>query len=343
MSAHPKILILYPQVPFVQGGTERLAAALRTRFDAAGTPADIVTLPFSWEPKEVVIREALAWRLLDLDADLVIPLKFPAYFIKHERKVVWLQHQFRQLYEFHGTPLSGFANTPPDHELREQLVSMDTWCLRESKAIYPNSRNTLSRLRKYNGLDGEPLYPPPMNAANLKSESYGDFVLAVGRLEDNKRFDLLIHAVAMAGKKVRVKLAGSGAEEENLRALAKEKKIEEQIEFLGLVDDETLASLYNNCCAVHFAPLDEDYGLVAVEAMTAAKPVITAGDSGGPLEHVSDGINGYVVPPDPEAHAEAIVRLWGDRKLCRELGESGKESAGGISWETVLDRLLQWL
>ena len=197
MSTGPSVLVVYPQVPFVRGGTERLAEALCSKLEEAGARADIVTIPFSWEPKESVIREALAWRLVDLRADLVVPLKFPAYFVKHEKKVTWLQHQFRQLYEFHGTHLSGFANTPPDHELRERLVAMDGRCLGECRGIFTNSRNTLSRLRRYNSLDGEPLYPPPMNAELLECESYGDFVLAVGRLEDNKRFDLFLDAVAV--------------------------------------------------------------------------------------------------------------------------------------------------
>jgi glycosyltransferase involved in cell wall biosynthesis len=343
MNTGPSVLVIYPQVPFVRGGTERLAAALCDRFRERGLRADVVTVPLCWEPKEVVVREALAWRLLDLEADLVVPLKFPGYFVKHRCKVAWLQHQFRQIYEFHGTPLGGFADTPPDHELRERLAALDTRCLRECKAIYTNSGNTLSRLRKYNGLDGEPLYPPPMNADLLRCESYGDFILAVGRLEEVKRFDLFIRAVAIAGGDVRAKIVGDGSEAERLRKLAGNLGVGERVKFLGWIDDELLAGLYNNCCAVHFAPLDEDYGLVAVEALTAGKPVITATDSGGPLEHVRDGVSGMVAAPDEGAQAEAIARLWADRGLCRKLGEQGREDVSGISWGAVLDRLLQWV
>ena len=86
----------------------------------------------------------MAWRLLDLDADMVIPLKFPAYFISHHCKVVWLAHQFRQIYELQGTELSTFANTPPDNALRQKLVEMDNRCLGESRAIYTISRRLIS-------------------------------------------------------------------------------------------------------------------------------------------------------------------------------------------------------
>ena len=327
----------------MRGGSERLADALCGRLQDQGIRSDVVTVPFQWEPKEVVIREALAWRLLDLDADLVIPLKFPAYFISHPRKLIWLCHQFRQLYEFHGTELSGFANTPPDHELRKKLVDMDKRCLREALSICAISENTLSRLRKYNGLDGEVLYPPPMLAERLGCESYGDYILAVGRLDEAKRFDLFLRAIAGSGRNVKAKIAGTGPVEDALKSLARDLKIADRVEFLGAVDDEELVKLYNNCRAVHFAPLDEDYGLVAVEAMTAAKPVITAVDSGGPLEHVRDGVNGFVLPPEPEAHAGALNSLWQDLDLCKRLGELGKEEAANITWDKVINSLLRWL
>ena len=342
MSVEPKILILLPQVPFVRGGVERLADELCRRLQDRGASSDVVKIPFNWEPKEAVIREALAWRLLDLDADLVIPLKFPAYFVRHPRKVVWLAHQFRQLYEFHGTELSAFANTPPDNALREKLVEMDNRCLGESKAIYTISRNVSGRLKKFNGLESTSLVVPPMNAERLKCIGYGDFLLAVGRLEANKRFDLLLRAVAAAKGDFELKIAGTGSRQESLKALAAELGLDARVRFLGAVDDDTLISLYNNCRAVHYAPLDEDYGLVAAEAMIASKPVITATDSGGPLELVVDGENGIVAAPDPDAQAKAIELVMGDLALCLRLGEQGREAAGAISWDPILDELLQW-
>jgi glycosyltransferase involved in cell wall biosynthesis len=342
MNKQPKILILLPQVPFVRGGVERLAAELCRRLEGRGAKSDVVMIPFRWEPKAVVIREALAWRLLDLDADLVIPLKFPAYFIRHPRKVVWLAHQFRQLYDFHGTDFSAFANTPPDHELRERLVAMDSLCLRESLAVYTISTNVAARLRSYNGIEGKPLLIPPMIAEKLHCKSYGDFLLSVGRLETNKRFDLLLRALAAAKGDFEIKIVGSGSEELRLKALAEELGLADRVRFLGTVDDETLASLYNNCRAVHYAPLDEDYGLVAAEAMKAAKPVITASDSGGVLELVVDGENGIVTAPEPVAQAEAISRLMSDAELCRKLGEGGAKTVSKITWDAVLDELMRW-
>jgi glycosyltransferase involved in cell wall biosynthesis len=89
-----------------------------------------------------------------------------------------------------------------------------------------------------------------------------------------------------------------------------------------------------------FAPFQEDYGYVTLEAFLSRKPVVTASDSGGPLEFVQDGVNGFVRDPAPEAVAEAVARLAADAALARRLGDSGYERARLITWEGVVERLL---
>lgn len=343
MSPQPKALILFPEVTGVVGGTERLAETLYNALKSKGISSDIFTLPYQWEPKEIVISEALKWRMLEPEADLVIPLKFPAYFVRHPRKIPWLQHQYRQIYEFHGTPFSGFSNNLPDGEFREKLVAFDTACLAESAHIYTNSVNTLSRLQRFNGLDGSVLFPPPFRASRTRETEYGSFLLAVGRLEEVKRTDLLLRAVALAESDVHVKIAGTGSQLGVLRRLAVELSISDRIEFLGFVEDEELADLYARCRAVHFAPKDEDYGLIAVEAMTAAKLVITAADSGGPLELVRDGDNGFVAEATPKAQANAIDRLWTDVELCERMGAAAAASVKRITWDKTVAEICRWL
>ena len=74
----------------------------------------------------------------------------------------------------------------------------------------------------------------------------------------------------------------------------------------------------------------------------AQKPVITATDSGGPLEFVHNELNGLVVDPQPEALAAALDQLHRDRQGSREMGRRGRESllARDISWANVVERLL---
>jgi glycosyltransferase involved in cell wall biosynthesis len=69
--------------------------------------------------------------------------------------------------------------------------------------------------------------------------------------------------------------------------------------------------------------------------------VITAADSGGVLEFVDDGKNGYVCSPDaPREIAARIDALYRDRELARKLGEAGRAKVAGIGWNEVVGRLV---
>jgi glycosyltransferase involved in cell wall biosynthesis len=107
------------------------------------------------------------------------------------------------------------------------------------------------------------------------------------------------------------------------------------------VDDAQLIRLYAECFAVFYAPVDEDYGYATVESFQASKPVVTATDSGGVLEFVTDGVTGCVSAPEAAALAEHITRLHRDKALCTRLGEAGREAVAGIRWETTIQSLLE--
>jgi glycosyltransferase involved in cell wall biosynthesis len=112
------------------------------------------------------------------------------------------------------------------------------------------------------------------------------------------------------------------------------------VEILGRIDDERLIDLYARALAVHYAPFDEDYGYVTVEAFRAAKPVVTTTDSGGVLEFVEDGHNGFAVSPeDSRAMAARLDELHRDRALAARLGRSGQGKVSDIGWDRVIAAL----
>ena len=119
-----------------------------------------------------------------------------------------------------------------------------------------------------------------------------------------------------------------------------EKALGDRVDLLGWVDDQDVPALYANALGVFYAPYDEDYGYVTVEAFKAGKPVLTAADSGGVLEFVEDGRNGFVVPPDaPRELAARIDALWRDRSRAQHMGEEGREDVARIGWDQVVARL----
>lgn len=339
------ILICAAQVPFSHGGAELHVAGLHRELRRRGFEAEVVAVPFKWYPPQRVLTHALIWRLFDLTesnrrrVDMVIGTKFPSYFARHPRKIVWLIHQFRQAYDLHGTEHGMFRDDPAHRLVRERLIRADTAALKEARRIFTNARNTADRLWRYNRLRGEPLYHPPPLAERCTSAPPEDFVLSVGRLDPLKRVDLLLKALPHAPAGVRALIAGRGPQEAELRALATALGVADRVEFLGFVPDDRLVDLYSRALAVYYAPRDEDFGYVTLEALLSERPVVTCSDSGGVLEFVRDGEGGLVRPPEPEAVGEALARLAADPAAAIRLGRAGRPRVAAISWDHVIARL----
>lgn len=341
-----RILILEAQVPFVHGGAEILVRELAAALESRGHDAQVLSVPFADYPKEEVFAGAEAWRRLDVmgaagdEIDLVIATKFPTYFARHPRKVLWLVHQHRAAYELAGTRFSDFAHTPRDVALRRHLIETDTRMLRECVGHFTIARTVSERMAKYNGIASEALYNPPKLAGRLHGGPYGDYVLTVTRLEHVKRVDLAIDTFDKTTSSMRLLIAGDGSIRPELAEHIGRRGLRDRVMLLGHVDDDRLIELYAGCRAVLFAPYEEDYGYVTLEAFLSRKPVITARDSGGTLEFVADGVNGFVRDPTPDALAAAVDRLGADASLAASLGERGHGIAAGITWDNVVDRLI---
>ncbi|MEO6457296.1 MAG: glycosyltransferase family 4 protein [Chloroflexia bacterium] len=340
-----RIAICTAQVPFIHGGNEVLVEGLRDALMARGHKVAVIALPYKWYPRPQLFSSALAWRMLDItetdgqSIDMAICTKWPSYVVKHPCKVTWLVHQFRQAYDWFGTPLSDFTNSPEDVQARRLLVDMDRRALSESRKIFTISRNVASRLRRFNGLEGEILYPPVRTGLSLKPGPYGDYILSISRLDAAKRVNLLLDALALAPG-ARSVIAGAGPDADALKHHASKLGLSARVEFAGFISDDEASRLYSGARAVYYAPVDEDYGYGAVESLQAARPVITTDDSGGVLEFVEDGVTGLVTSPDPQAISRSITRLLSDADEAQRLGSVGHQSVKDITWDHVVDTLL---
>src|SRR5580765_6039363 len=241
MSAVRSVLVCEAQMPFVYGGAERHVRNLVRELRRQGYRAKKVSIPFKSYPKAELLAQAALWRLVDLSEsnyetiDAVIATKFPTYFVRHPNKVTWLFHQHRSIYDLCGTPFSEFTDTEADVRLRDRLIGMDTEVLAESKRLFSNARNTAARLEKYNGLVAEPLYHPPPLAGALEAGPFSDYALSVGRLERNKRVDLIIRALATV-RQVRLIVAGEGSHRPWLEDLAAKLNVADRVTFTGDID-----------------------------------------------------------------------------------------------------------
>jgi glycosyltransferase involved in cell wall biosynthesis len=337
-----RIAVCRPQVPFVRGGAELMADDLVTALRDRGHEVELVTIPFKWYPGTRVLDQAFLWRLVDLTEsdgrpiDRVIATKFPAYCVRHPDKVAWVLHQFRQAYDYDRTELGQFSESAEDRATRRAIERLDAVALGEARRVFATSRNVADRLRRHNGIDAELLPHPPQSLPYREAEPEG-FVLSVNRLDRAKRIDLLIEAVKREPT-LRAVITGEGPDRPRLEQLA--AGLNGQVRFVGRVDDDELADLYARSLAVFYAPVDEDFGMVPYEAFLSGKPVVTAADSGGPLEIVRDRETGVVVAPQASAVAEACAYLAAHVDEAKAWGRAGRAIAERVTWDACVDALL---
>ncbi|KKS26288.1 MAG: Glycosyl transferase group 1 [Parcubacteria group bacterium GW2011_GWA2_42_11] len=162
-----------------------------------------------------------------------------------------------------------------------------------------NSNFVASRVKKYYNRQAEVIYPPVKTKYFESNGAGGDYFFIISRFLSYKKIDLAVKAFNQLGWPL--KIAGDGPEKKRLQKIAREN-----IEFLGLVDDERLKQLYAGCRAFVFAQ-EEDFGITLVEAMSAGRPVI-AYRAGGALEIVKEGESGIFFDEQTETSLLAALK-----------------------------------
>ena len=333
------VVVCGAQKPFMRGGAELLQENLVQAVAAAGHRAELIRLPVAWE-KDRLFDAPLAWRLVSVDADIVIATNFPSYYVRHPRKVVWLLHQHRGAYDAADASWSDFGLDDDALETQRLLSEWDNRALEDAERLYTISGVVTERLRRYNGLASKPLYHPPPLHERVRPGPFGDYVFCATRLDANKRPHLLVDSLSHTRPGVRSVLAGRGELLDDLRDRVRQQDLGDRVDLRGFVTDEELVELYAGALAVVYTPSDEDYGYVTLQAFLAGKPVVTTHDAGGVLEWVDDGVTGLVTDGSPEAIGAAVDRLAGDRALAERMGAAGRERVRDLAWPPVVRELL---
>lgn len=242
--------------------------------------------------------------------------------------------------------LEGYGNNP-----EERLIGdLEKELLKHSSGIVPISQSIKQTCEKVYHLDfsaqshrvihagikpapDDEIYWPQKQAKN------NPIILFVGRLEKRKGILDLFEAIPQVLKeypKAEFWLAGSdNSQYDGLAATyhqtypeyfqSKYGHLANQVKFLGYVPDEKLDSLYQVCDLFVAPSLYESFGLIFLEAMNQARPVIGC-EVGGPAEIVANGETGLLVPPQkPPALTEAILTLLNDPAKRAAMGAAGRE------------------
>ena len=204
-------------------------------------------------------------------------------------------------------------------------------------AFITMSRYVADRLRRVYGRESE-IVPPPVDVDRFLSlESRpGDYYLAIGRFEAYKRFDLAIDACRRLG--VHLRVVGGGVDAPELRRRAGG---DARIQLLGELSDAGVDAQIAGCRALLF-PGEEDFGLTAVEAQAAGKPVI-AYAIGGARETVIDGRTGtFFDDLSVDSLASALERFDPDNydpAVCRASARRFGPAAFRERFKETVERL----
>ena len=301
------------------------------------------------------------------DFDVVLATQPPSYAVDHPRKVALFYHHQRIYYDLSDVFVrAGFADPATHMFTQEALRELDRPLLASVAHFVAGSENVARRLERYNGIrDNVNVFhaalPQELPVVTTSARAHA---LCVSRHEFPKRTELFVHAMKFlpAQRGVAVGSGGRLAWVQSVdRALSQvdpsavdprtlwltrhqhAPEVPEgppsNVTYLSGVESDRLAHLYAEATCVVAPAFDEDYGLTAIEAMNFGKPVIVCEDGGGLVEMVEHGVNGFVVPPDGAAIADAIATITADTRLAGQMGAAGRRFVADFTWERAMREL----
>jgi len=240
---------------------------------------------------------------------------------------------------FYAEPLIARLRLPlvvTMHATADQRVNGDACgiLLRAANRVSAVSRATCLTLAQYEIAPGKLVLIPnglPIEPEAAATSASRPHVVALGRIVRDKGFDVFIDALAQlvgAGHDLVATIAGEGPELDRLMTQARALGLESRVSFPGPLDRAAVLALYREASVVVMpSRWEEPFGLVALEAQIAGRPIV-ASNVGGVPEFVVDGVTGLLVPKeDPAALARAIERVLAEPELARTITQAARAAA----------------
>lgn len=163
----------------------------------------------------------------------------------------------------------------------------------------------------------------------------------VARLSAEKNIEFLLNAMAelkqCMGDSFQLLIIGDGPQKQELMEQAQVLELEENVTFVGTVPNEKIADFHRACDLFVFASKSETQGIVLLEAMAGASPVIAV-EATGVCDVVQNGENGYMTRESVQEFAEVTSHVLMDKSLCRQLAEGAEKTAGRFRNSSVANR-----
>jgi glycosyltransferase involved in cell wall biosynthesis len=271
----------------------------------------------------------------------------PSVWYPHEPLRILHDLKFNQSVEFtsgkavrniHIYPKYNY-DTVSDIMVDSYLKSMDSFDkLGKPDRIVANSRYSAKYLEDvYNRKVKDIVYPGVNDKDFFYIPSTENIILTVGQLWPHKRMKLIIEAIKYV-EEIQLYIVGSGPDIDKLSLAAKKLGVSDRVFFLSGLTNLEVQILFSRCMAVVFTPIKEPFGIVALEAMAAGKPLIGVNE-GGYVEIVDDSC-AFLVPPQPIAIAEKIRNLKDNKDVAIKMGQAGLKRAKKYNWDRTAGELI---
>lgn len=230
--------------------------------------------------------------------------------------------------------------------------------LRRADRVVAVSAYTARKLELVHGVSTEKIVVIPNMLADdfpVESTEAADpsLILSVSRLDRDdayKGIDQLLHALALvraSRPEAHCMIVGDGNDRARLEALAHHLNLEAHVQFAGAVSAAKLGALYDECAVFCLPSRAEGFGIVFLEAMAHARPIVALRMAATP-EVVSDEVSGVLAADaDPHQLCGALLRLLRDPELCRRMGAAGRARVKALylpdvvepQWQALLQEL----
>ena len=352
-----KIAILEPYIEGI-GGAQKVIARYTSFLKSKGHEVEIFTQRYNKDTtysefKEIKINilkpqskllSPLTFFMYNFsDFDVIIANDWPSNFtsIRH-KNVLWVcytpKRDFYDLKDYYFKR-ANFKGKIALLLKRFLFKYLDFLSSQKANKITVASNNNVNRVKKYYSRNDVKLIYHGIDINDYQIGKYQDYLLYVSRLVKPKRVDLAIKAMKfIKNKKLKLYIIGDGEEKDNLLNLIRKDKID-NVEFLGKVNNNRLQKLYSNCLAVIYTPLNEDWGLIPLEAGASGKATIGVNE-GGLKETIVNNKTGFLIPSielSPKKIAEKIDYLFNNKSIAKKMGLEARKKAEDFDWKPLLE------
>lgn len=356
------------------GGVEELTANLAQTLLAAGDEVEVWTIRHPKELPALEVIDGVRVRRFELPLPRLAPLpliQFPVNAMRAWGRFASAAAEFRpdvlhvQCFSANGVYahlLSRRLRVPLVVTLQGETMGDDNniygrsftlrralrWALRRADVVTGCSRLVIDDAEARFGLAPGRAHVVP-NGVDLDADPapeavplpFDRFVLGLGRVVENKGFDLLLDAfgaLATRHDDVGLVIAGDGPARAELVDAAAAAGLGERVAFPGTLSRSQVAWVMRRAEVFILPSRVDAFGIVVLEALRAGTPVIVSARTGA-TEIVRDGVDGLVVDPrDRTALATAIETLLVDERLSDQLRRGGPVRAAEFDWRGITRR-----